>query len=382
MSNNDMDEYECGEEKPSEVPAADHFWTAKVNANVERLQNEKKSDTCNEVSEETITKKHTMTPEPTIVNAAKKTMGTNSYSDGLHEAIAGATLNMTQNLPENRTPPLPTKAGEKITKLEISASKGDLRRVKAGKRNDGPQLENDSRPLFSGRKADLDLVPESPMRLKANYMDRSIPSVSKVLKETMPVERKLALQRWEERMVAAMGREAFDEMNRMTLLRGSRLHSHVERMLMRESAEEETDEVVQNHLQSLSHVAGGFDKPFAIESFVAHPTLNYKGYLDCVVVYNNRNLYLVDWKTSGKRKSSAKDTFDNPLQIAAYAGAFNHDPSYASFPRLKRGAIVVVYNDGTPASVIKLGEKELALAWDKWLRRLEEFQKMMEFERA
>ena len=89
MSNNDMDEYESGEDKPSEVPAADHFWTAKVNANVERLQNEKKSDTCNEVSEETITKKHTMTPEPTIVNAAKKTMGTNSYSDGLHEAIAG-----------------------------------------------------------------------------------------------------------------------------------------------------------------------------------------------------------------------------------------------------------------------------------------------------
>ena len=107
-----------------------------------------------------------------------------------------------------------------------------------------------------------------------------------------------------------------------------------------------------------------------------------QGYLDCVVVYNNRNLYLVDWKTSGKRKSSAKDTFDNPLQIAAYAGAFNHDPSYASFPRLKRGAIVVVYNDGTPANVIKLGEKELALAWDKWLRRLEEFQKMIEFERA
>ena len=107
-----------------------------------------------------------------------------------------------------------------------------------------------------------------------------------------------------------------------------------------------------------------------------------QGYLDCVVVYNNRNLYLVDWKTSGKRKSSAKDTFDNPLQIAAYAGAFNHDPSYASLPRLKRGAIVVVYNDGTPANVIKLGEKDLALAWDKWLRRLEEFQKMMDFERA
>ena len=88
MNDNDMDE--CGEEKPSEIPPEDHFWTAKVNANVELLQNEKRSD--NEVSEETLTKKHTMTPEPTIVNAAKKTMGKSSYLDALHEAIAGKMI--------------------------------------------------------------------------------------------------------------------------------------------------------------------------------------------------------------------------------------------------------------------------------------------------
>ena len=183
---------------------------------------------------------------------------------------------MTQNLPQNRTPTLPKKAGEKLVKLEITASEGGLRRVKAGRGDGRPQLENVSRPLFGGKKADLALVPESPMRLKGKSHSRGIPSVSKVLKETMPVERKMALQRWEERMVASMGREAFDEMNRMTLSRGQRLHSHVERMLMGEPGEEETDEVVQKHLQSLGAVAGGFDKPFAIESFVAHPTLNYK----------------------------------------------------------------------------------------------------------
>ena len=101
-----------------------------------------------------------------------------------------------------------------------------------------------------------------------------------------------------------------------------------------------------------------------------------------MVVHNNRHLLLVDWKTSEKRKKSAKDTFDNPLQIAAYAGALNHDPAYAAFPRVVRGAIVVVYNDGAPANVIKLGEKELALAWGKWVRRLDEFRRMTEFEAA
>ena len=183
---------------------------------------------------------------------------------------------MIQGLSQNYDAPLPAKGGDKMMKLETSASEGGLRRVKAGARYSRPQLENESRPLFSGKKSDLYLVPESPMRLRANSLDRSIPSVSKVLKETMPVERKLALQRWEERMVAAMGREAFDEMNRMTLLRGRRLHSHVERMLTGDPAEEETDEIVQKHLMSLGPVAGGFDKPFAIESYVAHPTLNYK----------------------------------------------------------------------------------------------------------
>ena len=75
-----IDELQCDDEKQSEIPAADHFWTAKVNANIERLQNEKKSD--GEVIEDTLTKKHTITSKP-------KTNRAKSYADELHEAIAG-----------------------------------------------------------------------------------------------------------------------------------------------------------------------------------------------------------------------------------------------------------------------------------------------------
>ena len=39
-----INELQCDDEKQSEIPAADHFWTAKVNANIERLQDAKKSD--------------------------------------------------------------------------------------------------------------------------------------------------------------------------------------------------------------------------------------------------------------------------------------------------------------------------------------------------
>jgi hypothetical protein len=44
----------------------------------------------------------------------------------------------------------------------------------------------------------------------------------------MPVERRLALQRWEENLVRQMGREKFNQMQEMTLLRGERLHSAIQ----------------------------------------------------------------------------------------------------------------------------------------------------------
>ena len=74
--------------------------------------------------------------------------------------------------------------------------------------------------------------------------------------------------------------------------------------------------------------------PLAVESSVVHPQLNYQGYMDCVALYRdpksekNGRLMLIDWKTAGKAKRSIGDTYDNPLQVAAYVGAFNHDPRY------------------------------------------------------
>ena len=56
---------------------------------------------------------------------------------------------------------------------------------------------------------------------------RNTPSVTRILKETMPVESKLRLQIWEEKMVAEMGRDGFEKMQQLTLKRGHRLHSTI-----------------------------------------------------------------------------------------------------------------------------------------------------------
>ena len=45
-------------------------------------------------------------------------------------------------------------------------------------------------------------------------------------------------------------------------------------------------------------------------------------------LYCRNKLLIIDWKTSERVKSQLKYTYDNPLQLVAYLGALNHDPSF------------------------------------------------------
>ena len=56
---------------------------------------------------------------------------------------------------------------------------------------------------------------------------RHLPSVTKILQATMSVENRLRLQIWEEKMIAKIGREAFEKMKQLTFKRGHRLHSAI-----------------------------------------------------------------------------------------------------------------------------------------------------------
>ena len=141
------------------------------------------------------------------------------------------------------------------------------------------------------------------------------------------------------------------------------------------------DPVSNNHVESLSAYLPRFARPpLCTESLVFHPLLKYKGYMDCCTIcYDQSNikskarLVLIDWKTSQKPKESLGSTFDNPLQIAAYVGAFNHDSRYPV--QVTEGLIVIVYNNGRPATLLPVRLKVLEKYWKAWLQRLSLYYK-------
>ena len=206
-----------------------------------------------------------------------------------------------------------------------------------------------------------------------------LPSVSRILSATMSEESKAALAKWEKEKIALLGEEGFRKFKADMFARGKTLHSMLENFLETRSlpgVADIEDQVSKRHLVSISQMIHNFDRPLAIESAMVHSDLGYSGIADCVAVIND-TVTLIDWKTSERVKNSSKALYDNPLQLAAYIGAFNSDPRYKHLGNITHGAVVVVYNTGYPAMLHTFDQKQLGQYWLTWCQRLHQYKSMI-----
>ncbi|KAJ8250829.1 hypothetical protein COCON_G00227510 [Conger conger] len=231
-------------------------------------------------------------------------------------------------------------------------------------------------PLVNRNSDRIDLTPEaergSPARF-ALQRGAGTPSVTHILRQTIPPDQAFYLERWRKNMIALLGEDGFNDYTLHIFRQGKLFHSALETLLLPEkvSAEPtESSEAVEGYLESIQHVLRHIGDVRAVESAVRHQPLLYQGLVDCVAQFRGK-LCVIDWKTSEKPKPSLRSTFDNPLQVAAYIGAINNDDNYKY--QVERGLIVVAYKDGSPAHPHFMTSELCQEYWTKWLLRLEEF---------
>ncbi|XP_076313918.1 LOW QUALITY PROTEIN: mitochondrial genome maintenance exonuclease 1-like [Tachypleus tridentatus] len=234
-----------------------------------------------------------------------------------------------------------------------------------------PWRHDSKKTVFSGFEEET-IVKE--LDSEAHY-----PSVTKILRKTMPAASVIALERWKKKMVAELGEEGFQTYQQEILDNGASLHQSIVSLLEGIPPSKVTVALSNaGHWRSLQTIFPHVREVELLEKPVIHPYLRYRGVVDCVAKYRNQ-LVVVDWKTSKKLKPTLATTFDSPVQAAAYVGALNFDTNY----RLQvDGAVVVIaYESGEPCHIHHITPDKCLRYWKDWLHRLKQFWEIVHEEK-
>ncbi|XP_074143901.1 mitochondrial genome maintenance exonuclease 1 isoform X2 [Sminthopsis crassicaudata] len=250
---------------------------------------------------------------------------------------------------------------------------GPVSKCKTQEQESRPKVTQNTVLLLNPEKRNRsDTLPDSSIPLKIPLQKNKMPSVTRILQQTMTAKQILILERWKQRMILELGEDGFAEHTSEIFLQGKHFHEALEAILSSQDQLKELDEktISSGYVASVQHVLKDISGVRALESAVHHETLKYLGLLDCVAEYRGK-LCVIDWKTSEKPKPFIRNTYDNPLQVVAYVGAINHDANY-NF-EVQCGLIVVAYKDGSPAHTHFMDSELCSQYWSKWLLRLEKY---------
>ncbi|XP_048259920.1 mitochondrial genome maintenance exonuclease 1-like [Haliotis rufescens] len=203
---------------------------------------------------------------------------------------------------------------------------------------------------------------------------RTLPTVSSVINKTQSDMARFFLQRWRETSIAELGKEEFYKKQEGIKHDGINLHACIQQFLSGRSISDiQIQPRCEGYWESVRETLDKVGEVKAVEGKVVHPQLMYQGTYDCVASFRD-SLCVIDWKTSQKPKPLLTNTFDNPLQLAAYLGAFNAGADVShKHGRVTHAVIVIAYPWGEPAHVHVIDHQLCEKYWAQWCVRLHQY---------
>jgi len=169
-------------------------------------------------------------------------------------------------------------------------------------------------------------------------------------------------------MIEEMGENGFKKYQRDLLKHGTETHSLIESFAKNnqdsfDKTYAAADEDVLAFWKSVEPALKNGDVVIKESEYrIENEQLPYTGIADSIGYIPKFGWCIIDWKTSQKRKTRLSQCFDEPLQIAAYAGALG----------LNKGALVKIYKD-RPCDIIVITPDEMKLYWKLFLERFEKY---------
>ena len=165
-----------------------------------------------------------------------------------------------------------------------------------------------------------------------------LPSVTTILGQTQPEEKRKALEAWKARL----GARQADRQRDLAAMRGTSMHTYLEAYLRGSGHLDLTSVGKEAGLMAKKVIESGLgdlEELWGLEVTVYYPDL-YAGATDVVGIYSNKDS-IVDFKQTNKPKKREwiEDYF---LQLGAYAMAHNH--IYDT--KINQGVILMCSKDG------------------------------------
>ena len=198
------------------------------------------------------------------------------------------------------------------------------------------------------------------------FEKEKLPSVTTILDQTQPAEKRESLQRWRERVGKAEATRIVDE----SQTRGTAMHKILEKYILGQGYLDETEVGKQAHNMAIQVIQNGLSNVteyYGTECTLFYPGL-FAGQTDLVGVHKGQDA-IIDFKQTNKPKKE-EWIGDYKLQLAAYAMAHN----ILFKTSICKGVVMMCSADNFYQEFVVEGEQFQQYMFE-FLRRVDEYYK-------